>query len=354
MRAITVTPGTPGSAKVEEVPEPPLTDGPVIVDTLAIGICGTDREIISGKYGSPPPGRSRLILGHESVGRVHDAPIGAEFKKGDLVVGIVRRPDPEPCPNCAVGEWDMCRNGAYTERGIKGRDGFASELYSSHPEFLVRIDPSLEPVGFLVETASVLAKAWEHIDRIGNRAHWNPARVLVTGAGPVGLIAALMGVQRGLEVHVLDRVETGPKPRLVKELGAHYHLGAPEAACHLPDIVIECTGVGEIVFDVIGHTAPGGIICLTGVSSGRRSLRIDPTRLNRTLVLENEVIFGSVNANRRHYELGAASLLKANPSWLQGLITRRVPIERWQEAIERGTDEVKTVIDFKNTRRDLS
>ena len=127
MRAITVRPGQKGSARLDEVAEPPDEDGPVLVQTLSIGVCGTDLEIVNGDYGTAPPGAERLILGHESLGRVMKAPAGSGLAPGDLVVGIVRRPDALPCGNCAIGEWDMCRNGNYTERGIKARHGFASE-----------------------------------------------------------------------------------------------------------------------------------------------------------------------------------------------------------------------------------
>src|SRR5687767_755696 len=115
MRAITVIPGKPDSVQLEERDEPPTTAGDVLVETLAIGVCGTDVEIVKGLYGRPPPGESKLVLGHESLGRVREAPTDSSLEAGDLVVGIVRRPDPVPCPNCAVGEWDMCRNGRYTE-----------------------------------------------------------------------------------------------------------------------------------------------------------------------------------------------------------------------------------------------
>ena len=114
----------------------------------------------------------------------------------------------------------MCRNGQYTERGIKQRDGYASERYRIEPKFAVKVDPKLGRHGVLLEPASVLAKAWDQIDRIGSRSHWEPRRALIIGAGPIGLLAALMGRRRGLEVHVLDRVTSGPKPGLVESLGA--------------------------------------------------------------------------------------------------------------------------------------
>jgi glucose 1-dehydrogenase len=346
MRAITVAPGHGDSARLDDIAEPPVSDGPVLVETMAIGVCGTDVEIVSGAYGTAPPGTDRLVIGHESLGRVLEAPPDGGLVAGDLVVGIVRRPDPVPCPNCAIGEWDMCRNGQYTERGIKARHGYASERYRIRPEFTVKVDPSLDRVGVLLEPTSVVAKAWEHVERIGNRAHWQPAKVVVTGAGPIGLLAAMLGVQRGLDVHVVDRVTDGPKPALVRDLGASYHSGPVEAVVSSADVVIECTGVSSVVFAILGATAPDGIMCLTGVSSGGRSLSIDAGTVNRELVLANDVVFGSVNANRRHYETAATALGRADRGWLERLITRRVPLDQWAEALVRASDDVKPIIEF--------
>jgi threonine dehydrogenase-like Zn-dependent dehydrogenase len=345
MRALTVAPHVAGSARLDDVPEPPEEDGPVLVETLAVGICGTDLEIIGGDYGWAPPGRERLVLGHESLGRVLEAPDGAGVRAGDLVVGIVRRPDPVPCPNCAVGEWDFCRNGKYTERGIKEHDGYCSERYRITPDYLVPVDQALGTLGVLLEPASVVAKAWEQVERIGGRAHWAPSTAVVTGAGPIGLLAALLGVERGLEVHVIDQVTDGPKPELVKALGATYHTGAIADAVREPDVVIECTGVGSLVFDAMEHIGPGGVVCLTGVSSGGRSLDVDAGSLNRTMVLENEAVVGSVNANRRHYEQAAAALARADHGWLARLVSRRVPLTDWQQALDRQPDDVKVVIE---------
>src|SRR5215210_1261896 len=178
MRAITVLPGIKDSARLDNFPEPPLSAGALLVRTVALGVCGTDREIVAGLYGEAPAQQERLILGHESLGHVLEAPPGSDFTPGDLVVGIVRHPDPVPCVNCAAGEWDMCRNGRYTERGIKERDGFCRERFRLDSGFAVRVDPSLGPLGVLLEPASVVAKAWEHAERIGRRARWQPRRAL--------------------------------------------------------------------------------------------------------------------------------------------------------------------------------
>jgi threonine dehydrogenase-like Zn-dependent dehydrogenase len=346
MRALTVVPGKPGSARVDEVGEPPLEDGAVLVEALAVGVCGTDREIVEGRYGSAPPGRERLIVGHESLGRVLGAPHEAGLARGDLVAGIVRRPDPVPCVNCAVGEWDMCRNGRYTERGITQRDGYGCERFRVEPEYAVKVPTALAGAGVLLEPASILAKAWEHVEHISRRARWLPSRVLVTGAGPIGLLAALLGVQRGLDVHVLDRVTEGPKPELVRDLGATYHVGSVAEACPGADVIIECTGAAQVVLDAMAGTTPGGIVCLAGLSSGHHEVRLDAAALSRTMVLENDVVFGTVNANRRHYEAAANALARADERWLERLITRRVPLAQWREAFEPQPDDVKVVIDL--------
>lgn len=352
MRALTVVPGTAGSLQLTELPDPEPKPGELLVEGLAVGVCGTDKEIVRAEYGWAPPGEERLVLGHESLGRVRTAPEGSSFSAGDLVVGVVRRPDPVPCGACARGEFDNCRNGRYTERGIKELDGYAAELWCVEADYAVALDPELAEVGVLVEPTTVVAKAWEQVWRVGERAWYEPKRALVTGAGPIGLLAALIGVQRGLDVHVLDLVTEGPKPALVERLGATYHHeGVDEVAGELrPDVVIEATGVGSLVFAAMRNTAPFGVVCLTGVSSGGRRIEVDAGDVNRGMVLENDVVVGSVNANLRHYRQAAEVLAKTDPGWLAGLITRRVPLTSFADAFEAGSDDVKVVIDLEGSR----
>jgi glucose 1-dehydrogenase len=341
MRAVTLEPRKAHTLALADVAEPPASDGPILVQSVALGVCGTDRELIEGHYGDAPPGRARLVIGHESLGRVIEAPENSGFRSGELVVGIVRHPDPVPCANCAVGEWDMCRNGRYTERGIKQADGFSAERWRSDPAFTVRVSSKLGLAAVLLEPASVLAKAWEHIDHIVRRSRAAPKRVLVTGAGPVGLMAALMGMQRALEVHVLDHNDSGPKPDLVRALGATYHTRFP--GLHF-DIVVECTGVPGVIVEAVDAGEPGSTVCLTGLGAGQGAQSFDVATLNQSMVLENRVVFGSVNANLRHYQAAAAALEGADRSWLERLLTRRVPLARWQEAYERQPGDVKTVL----------
>ncbi len=296
MRALTVIPGRAGSLAVTDVPEPQ----PAEIDLLVDG----------------------------------------------LVVGVVRRPDPVPCGACGHGQFDMCRNGSYTERGIKQLDGYASQAWTVEADYAVKLDPRLTDLGMLMEPTAVVAKAWEQVEKVGSRAWFEPKTALVTGAGPIGLLAALLGVQRGLDVHVLDRVTAGPKPELVADLGATYHHGGlDDAVAHIkPDIVIEATGVAQVVFDAIGATAAYGIACLTGVSPLGRRLTIDAGGLNREIVLENDVVIGSVNANLDHYRQAAQALAKADLDWLNRLISRRIPLEHCAAAFKPQPGDVKVVI----------
>jgi glucose 1-dehydrogenase len=348
VRAITVEPLRAGSARLEDFPEPDIREGSVLVEAIAVGVCGTDVEIVEGKYGWAPPGAERLVLGHESLGRVLDPGPSSAFKAGDLVVGIVRRPDPVPCPSCAVGEWDMCRNAQYTERGIKEIHGFMSERWRIEPEYAIKVDATLGILGVLLEPTTVIAKALEQVAFIGRRSFWEPRTVLVTGAGPIGLLAALAARMHGLEVHVLDRMESGPKPAIVRDLGATYHSGSVRDIGFEPDAIIECTGVGQVIADSIQTIGASGTVCLTGVGHGGVVTAVACADIAAASVLKNNVIVGSVNANKRHWYKAGNLLARADRDWLSRLITRRVPPENFMQALERTPDDIKVVIQFSD------
>ena len=346
MKAITVEPRKPGSARFEDFPEPDGREGAVLVEAVAVGVCGTDVEIAEGKYGWAPPGQSRLVLGHESLGRVLDpGPVGG-LKKGDLVVGIVRRPDPVPCPACAVGEWDMCRNGQYTERGIKEIHGFMSERWRIEPEYAVKVDPSLGILGVLLEPMTVIAKALEQVVFIGQRSFWEAKTVVVTGAGPIGLLAACAARLHGKKVHVFDRMESGAKPDLVRDLGATYHSGSVLDLDFAPDVIVECTGVGSVLESSVKKIGAGGVLCLTGVGGGGAAPGHSVADIAAKLVLNNNVLVGSVNANKRHWYKASQALAEADRAWLARLITRREKPESFEKALQRTPDDIKVVLQF--------
>jgi glucose 1-dehydrogenase len=240
----------------------------------------------------------------------------------------------------------MCRNGQYTERGIKQIDGFMSERWRIEPGYYTKVDPSLGLLAVLLEPATVVAKAWELVAAMRARAFWVPRQVLVTGAGPIGMLAALVGIQNGLDVHVLDRVSEGAKPQLVHALGATYHSGAISDLRFEPDVVIECTGVGPVIVDSILKVGAGGVVCLTGVGSGGPGSGLSSADVAKELVLRNNVIVGSVNANRRHFYRAAEALAAADRAWLAQLISRRVPPADIADALQRDPDDIKVVVDF--------
>lgn len=328
---------------VEEMPEPPESDGAILVEGVLAGVCGTDQGIARGSFGTFPAGADRMVVLHESLGRVLSAPVDSGFAAGDLVAGIVRRPCPQRCAPCAADQWDYCATGDYTERGIKGRHGFGSSRWRIEPEFAIKVDPALGELGVLVEPGSVVAKAWRQVDQVAARSAAELATVLVTGAGPIGLLAALLGVQRGLDVHVLDRMDTGPKPDLVRSLGATYHAKDVGALCC--DVVIECSGDGNVLVDALTRTRKNSVTCLVGGAHGGSPMSV--SEVFGRLVGGNGAIVGTVNADRSHFVQAATALARADRDWLAGVLTRRVPLGSWTDALTKRDDDVKVVVDLR-------
>ena len=262
MRALTIVPKQTGSLDVTEVPDPTPGEGELLVDGIAVGVCGTDKEIAGGGYGWAPPGRQRLVIGHESFGRVRTAPAGSAFAAGDLVAGVVRRPDPVPCGACAHGEFDMCRNGRYTERGIKQLDGYASEQWTVEADYAVKLDERLVDVGMLMEPTTVVAKAWEQVDRIGERSWFQPERCWSPGGPdwPAGRPDRRAARPRGARPGPGHR---GPEAALVHALGATSTTSDIDAimARVRPDVVIEATGSPDMVFGAMRGPPPTGSPC---------------------------------------------------------------------------------------------
>jgi threonine dehydrogenase-like Zn-dependent dehydrogenase len=233
----------------------------------------------------------------------------------------------------------MCENGQYTERGILGRDGFASERFRISRGDAVRVDQALGLAGVLIEPTSVVTKAWEQLDRAARRPC---RRALVLGAGPIGLLAAMLGVQRGLEVHVVDRAECGPKPRQARALGAVYHT-SPDDVKGTYDAVLECCG--ELISEAIARTAPAGAACLVGVGSGPADTR-NLAEISDDLVHGNKVVVGTVNSNRHHFRAAHEALLRADRGWLEGLLTDHVPLHEWRSAFTTNPGHIKAIIHF--------
>jgi threonine dehydrogenase-like Zn-dependent dehydrogenase len=356
MKAVAVIPGKRESLHVrDDAPDPGPADGHAVVRVLEAGICGTDVEIHQGLYGVPPDGSSFLILGHENLGVIEQVPSGSGLTKGDLVVSTVRRPCPEACRACVSDQNDMCLTGNYRERGIKGIHGFMSERYAENPRYLVRLASRLRPVAVLMEPMSVVQKGIDHASRIQQRVSWDPRKAVVVGAGPIGLLAALVLRLRGLDVCVAAlEPETSSKARLVKELDIQYVSTAVTPLASLPsqlgriDIVFEATGAPGVVFPAIGILGPNGICVLSSVTPNRVA-EMDLGAWNREIVLGNRLVFGTVNAGRRHFEAGVRDMENAEgrfPGWLARLITRRIAMNDAPLAMTRSADDIKTVLEF--------
>jgi threonine dehydrogenase-like Zn-dependent dehydrogenase len=354
MRAVAVTPGQAGSARLIETDRPEPAAGEALVRVLEIGICGTDREIVSGAIGEAPPGEDHLIIGHESLGVIERVNGADGIQVGDRVAAIVRRPD--GCPACQIGRWDMCMWGRYTERGIRGRHGFLSEVYTERPEFLVVVPPDLKDAGVLVEPASVVAKAVAAADEVQRRLPaWQPRRAAVLGAGPIGLLATLALRLRDIEVFTLDVVPAGSlKAQLVQACGATYVNDRETSLTELArtagnlDLIVEATGIAPLVFTAMDALGADGVLVLTGVSGGSRVIHVDGNRLNLGMVMNNKVVVGSVNAARVHFETAVRDLAVIEQRWpglLAHMITRRSPIGQFEAALARDPNGVKSVID---------
>jgi glucose 1-dehydrogenase len=352
---MSVQPGQLQSASIEHRPPPRPGTGELLVRGICVGICATDREVAAGRRGRPPEGADRIVVGHESLGVVvgdgngggdggGDGRAGTSGpKRGDLVVGVVRRPDPQPCVHCAAGDWDYCGNGRYTSCGITGRDGYGAELWCAPARFLTRVDPRLGTLGVLVEPTSVLIKAWERIQAFALRSGSRTA--LVSGAGTMGLLAAMLAVQRDYRTYVLARRWTGRRTALVRSLGAVPVRPADASGHPAPDVVLDTTGSAVVIGEVLGLAARNAVVCLTGLADDVAAPPALAPVLDR-LVTTNGVLFGTVNAALRHYERAVTALLAADAGWLGGLITRRVPVGNWPAALRREPDDIKVVVDL--------
>ena len=353
MHAVAVTPMKPGSAQQIELPKPQAADGLALMRVLEVGIDGTDTEINNGEYGEPPPGSNVLVIGHEALSVVEAVGNGVDaFKAGDLVVSTVRRPD--ECPNCRAGESDMCLIGNYTERGIKGAHGYMGEFYSEKPEFMVKIPPALRGFAVLLEPLSIVEKATHQAWKIQERMLWQPKRAVVLGAGPIGILGTLLLRLRGLEVHVYAKTPGDSlQASVVEQLGASYEsvddhpVTGLRAELGQIDFMLEATGNSAVAFQAAQQLGLDGVLCLTGVSGGNRSIEIPSDVLNLEMVLGNRVIFGSVNANRRYFEAGVQHFQQAEARWpgiFERLITRRVVFDDFKSALDRRQEDIKTLL----------
>ncbi len=338
MKAVAVIPGIPNSAHLIEMPRPSVDDisngRGVVVRVLNVGVDGTDKEINNAEYGAAPAGDDFLVIGHEGFGIVEEVgPNVRELKPGDHVVATVRRPGSSIYD--AIGTNDMTTDDTYFERGINLRHGFLSEYYVEDAEFIVKVPSGLKDVGVLLEPMTVVQKGITQAFEIQRRLKvWRPKRAAVLGSGTIGLLATLVLRMRGLEVVTFGKT---PAPYLnsdlIEEIGASYlstgDLSVQQfAAVHGKfDLIFECTGFSPIVFDAMRALDKNGVLVLSSVTGGDRTVEIPADKINLDFVLGNKVMVGTVNANRDYFEAGvkdmAQSVLQFG-NWLSKLLTHRV------------------------------
>src|SRR5215217_2222608 len=354
MKAVAVYPGRQGSIHLGDLPTPSVDDVPdgrgVLVEVLRVGVDGTDKEINDAEYGAAPEGYDFLVTGHESFGRILEVgPNVRDLEPGDHVVATVRRPGNSIYDH--IGTYDMTTDEMYYERGINLRHGYLTERYVDDPEYIVKVPDALKEVGVLLEPTSVVEKGIERAYEIQRRLKvWRPERADDGGTGTLGLLAALALRLRGLDVTTLARTEPPTlNSKLVEALGARYLSTRQKplleaAAEHGPcDIAFEATGVSSVVFESMEALGKNGVLVLTGISGGDRTVEVPGDRIMLGFVLGNKVAVGSVNANRTYCERGVLDMALAEaeyPGWLGRLLTHPVQgLESYEEMIRLLTEE---------------
>jgi threonine dehydrogenase-like Zn-dependent dehydrogenase len=366
MNAIAIVPESTAIRTIN-IPEPSiLSPDDIKVKTLRVGICGTDREEAAGGRALAPKGQKELVIGHEMLGRV--VGVGkavTRVKPGDLTVLTVRR-GCGSCLPCGMNRPDMCTTGKYFERGIWGQNGYEAEYIVDSEQYAVKIPAELESIAVLSEPMSIVEKAIDEAVRIQSTRLPDAAatpnwifgrRCLVAGLGPVGLLGALALRLRGAEVYGLDIVDThNPRPQWLNAIGGHYIDGRNVPADKVDDtigatdLILEAAGIAKLDFELLDALAINGAYVLTGIPGGERPIQISGAALMRQLVLKNQIMVGSVNASRDHYQMAVNDLLSAARQWgnlVQQLITHRFPAEEFAKAFKNHSpDEIKAVIEW--------
>jgi len=337
------------------------------IKTIEVGICGTDREICSFAYGTPPDGSDYLVLGHEALGEVVEVGTGvSKFKTGDLVVPTVRRPCPHDyCPSCRDARQDFCFTGDFTERGIKMTHGYMTEYFVEDQAHLNFVPKELRDVAVLVEPLTVAEKALAQVWQVQQRLPWSngstsPATrgagktAVVLGAGPVGILGAMTLVVNGFTTYVYSRsAEPNPKADLVNSIGAKYISSDTTPLTDFAkmvgniDLVYEAVGVAKISFDVMKALGLNGVFVFTGIPPHKPAIPIEADSLMRQVVLMNQAIIGTVNADRPAFENAIRDLGVFKQRWpdaLRKVITGRHPLENYRELLLGKATGIKNVV----------
>jgi threonine dehydrogenase-like Zn-dependent dehydrogenase len=333
VQALVTQPGQTHTTHIEDVPAVEAREGEVLVRTLEVGVCGTDREISEGLFGVAPEGEPLLVLGHEALAIVERDGYG--FTRGELVTATVRRSCGH-CIACAEGYPDSCLSGDYSERGITRLHGYDRELVAEDPKQLIAIPKSLGRLGVLAEPTSICERGLRHARAIGGRQPWQLERALVIGAGAIGLLATYLLRLADVEVWTAS---LEPENELVEQSGAHYASTHDNDLSELGkfDLVIEAAGNAQMMAQTLGLLRRSGVACLLGIDPRVQTVELDGRVLGVDTILENRVLFGSVNAHRQDWLAAVTDLDRARERWpeaLEQFVTLRVPLDRFAEAFE--------------------
>jgi threonine dehydrogenase-like Zn-dependent dehydrogenase len=363
MKAVAVFPSDRRFSVIDH-PEPAIASPTEVkLRMLDVGICGTDKEIVSFEYGTPPEGSPYLIIGHESLGEVMEVgPQVTRVKPGDLAVPTVRRPCPDPsCIACRADRQDFCYTGNFTERGINQRHGYMTEFVVEEERYLNPVPPPLRDVAVLVEPLTIAEKGIAQLKQIQQRLPWKEknSRALVLGGGPVGLLGAMKLVLEGCDTTVYSRTPAASDlEKLVISFGAKFchaeTTSIPDLAKQIGsiDIVYEAVGASSLAFEVIPYLGTNGVFIFTGVPGRKGPSSIDTDTIMRDAVLKNQLIFGTVNAGIESFAEAIAdigSFLEKWPEALRSLITRRWPLDQAAEPLAGKSGGIKNVIAIANS-----
>ena len=348
MQGLVTRPGTAHSTRVAEVPVARAGAGQLLLRVLEVGVCGTDREISEGVFGVPPDGDAELVLGHELLGVVDGD--GHGFSRGDLVTATVRRSCAH-CRACEEGSPDSCLTGDYSERGITRLDGFARELVAEDAAQLIPIPRSLGRLGVLAEPTSICERAIRHARTIGGRQPWQIERALVLGAGAIGLLSTYLLRLAGIDVWTASNES---HVDLVAACGARYVSTEDVSLRTLRDdvggfdLVIAAVPDAQVMAESLGLLRRSGVACLLGIDGRNRPVSIDGPVLGVDAILENRVLFGSVNAHRQDWLSGVEALDRVRERWpdaLEAFVGLRVPLDRFGEAFAYRGGKATLVLD---------
>ncbi|MGE5234870.1 MAG: glucose 1-dehydrogenase [Acidobacteriota bacterium] len=366
MKAMAVFPNR-RDVRLVDHPEPEIEGATQVkLRMLEVGICGTDHEIITFQYGTPPAGSEYLVIGHESLAEVIEVGTGVgRVKPGDLVVTMVRRPCTHPeCVPCRAGRQDFCATGDFTERGIKQAHGFMTEMVVDDEAYLNVVPAGLREVAVLTEPLTIAEKAITQVWQVQQRLPWasratgtqpgHGRRAVVLGGGPVGLLGAMVLVTQGFDTFVYSRA-SGPhdKDGIVAGFGATYVAAETTSIDELAtrvgaiDLVYEATGASRVAFAMLRVLGTNGIFVFTGVPGRKAPIEVDTDLLMRDLVLKNQVVFGTVNASRPAYEAAIRDLATFRERWpgaLGRLITGRFPIGAARDVLIGEGGGIKSVV----------